>query len=553
VNYQVLTQKWRPKVFQEIVGQEHVTRTLINAISLGRIAHAYLFAGPHGTGKTSTARILAKALNCEKGPTPLPCNKCSNCIEISRGESLDVLEIDGASNRGIDEIRELRERIGFSPIKARYKIYIIDEVHMLTHPAFNALLKTLEEPPHYVIFIFATTDPDKLPLTIISRCQRFDFRRIGTSDILRRLTQIVKEEKIDVTPQALELIARASGNSMRDAEKILDQLTSYTLEKINEKDVSQALGMVEDEFLARLTENLYHRDVLSNIKIIHQLIEKGKNPRWIVKGWLNWLRDLAMIKIGGEKLPSLSSHSELIKTQVSYFTLEELISFMEHLSDVEEKMHFSSTPQIHLEILMIKLCSYEKELEQLRKKDPYLAIIYKKVVDLEEKISRKVSSIEKSEGKEKIIKEKPEVGEKPRVRASPISSKEDKRLAEVKEGAVDRKDLLDKWYSVVKQVKKKKKTLGTFLEKMQVLSVEEKSIVLGSKLNFFKETLEKRENKRIISEELKKTFPLDFSIQFQQINLEKKKEEISSSLREAVAQAIEIFEGEIVNGNTAGR
>ncbi|HDH41198.1 MAG TPA: DNA polymerase III subunit gamma/tau, partial [Candidatus Altiarchaeales archaeon] len=298
MNYQVLTQKWRPKVFQEIVGQEHVTRTLINAISLGRIAHAYLFAGPHGTGKTSTARILAKALNCEKGPTPLPCNKCSNCIEISRGESLDVLEIDGASNRGIDEIRELRERIGFSPIKARYKIYIIDEVHMLTHPAFNALLKTLEEPPHYVIFIFATTDPDKLPLTIISRCQRFDFRRIGTSDILRRLTQIVKEEKIDVTPQALELIARASENSMRDAEKILDQLTSYTLEKINEKDVSQALGMVEDEFLARLTENLYHRDVLSNIKIIHQLIEKGKNPRWIVKGWLNWLRDLAMIKIG---------------------------------------------------------------------------------------------------------------------------------------------------------------------------------------------------------------------------------------------------------------
>ncbi|MFQ6066515.1 MAG: DNA polymerase III subunit gamma/tau, partial [bacterium] len=260
--YQVLARKWRPQLFEEVVGQEHVVRTLRNAISLGRVAHAYLFTGQRGVGKTSTARILAKALNCKIGPTATPCNRCDSCKEIMRSESLDVLEIDGASNRGIDEIRNLRQKVRFSPVRGKFRVYIIDEIHMLTNPAFNALLKTLEEPPSHVVFIFATTSPHKLPPTIVSRCQRFDFRKIATSDILRRLEQIVRREKIVVTAEALGLIAEGAENSMRDAEKVLDQSISYAEGNVSEKDVARLLGMVEKRYLFKLTENLAKADTL---------------------------------------------------------------------------------------------------------------------------------------------------------------------------------------------------------------------------------------------------------------------------------------------------
>ncbi|MCD6575116.1 DNA polymerase III subunit gamma/tau, partial [Candidatus Aerophobetes bacterium] len=377
MTYQVLTQKWRPQTFQEIVGQDHIIHTLINSISLERINHAYLFAGPHGTGKTSTARIFAKALNCEKGLTPSPCNKCSNCLEISRGESLDVLEIDGASNRGIDEVRDLRERVNLFPIKGRFKIYIIDEVHMLTNPAFNALLKTIEEPPSHVIFIFATTDPEKVPATIISRCQRFDFRKIGLFDILARLKQIVEKEKIVTTDESLQLIAKASENSMRDAEKILDQLISYTRGNIKEEDVIQLLGMVETEYLASFTENLYRREPLSNIKLLHRILREGKNPQWIVKDWLHWLRDLVMFKLGEKEVFSFPlKYANLLGNQSHYFSISQLMSFIEHLSRAEREIRFSSTPHIYLEVLMVKLCSFEFEVEKLKEEDPHLAFIY---------------------------------------------------------------------------------------------------------------------------------------------------------------------------------
>jgi len=534
VAYQVLARKWRPQSFQEIVGQDHVTRTLINAISLGRVAHAYLFAGPRGTGKTSTARIFAKALNCDKGPTPYPCNQCSNCIEIARGESLDVLEIDGASNRGIDEIRDLRGRVDFSPTKGRYKVYIIDEVHMLTYPAFNALLKTLEEPPSHVIFIFATTDPGKLPSTIISRCHRFDFRKIGVSDIVSRLSQIVEKEGIDITPQALQLIAQAAENSMRDAEKILDQLVSYANGHIEQKDVTQVLGLVETEYLAEFTENLYHQDALSNIKLVHKLLEDGKSPQWIIKGWLGWLRDIVMLKIGEKEtlLSHLSQKERLIK-QTSYFTFNQLTYFIEQLINAEERIKFSSTPQIYLELLMIKLCSQEAEFEEIRKKEPQLVNIYERIVDIEKKLTTFSRKKEKSEEKEEDKKD---------------PDKEDKIGLSVGEAERKQKELMDNWCQVVKRVKEKKLTLGTFLEKVKVLFVDEKKVILGSPGGYIKEVLEKQDNKRLIYEELKKVFSSEFSVQFQSVpSITKKKQKPSDSFREVVAQAIKIFEGEIVS------
>ncbi|MER3461291.1 MAG: DNA polymerase III subunit gamma/tau, partial [candidate division GAL15 bacterium] len=242
-----LYRRWRPQAFDDVVGQEAVTRTLRGALASGRISHAYLFSGYRGTGKTTTARILAKALNCQQGPTPDPCNRCAACRAIGEGSSLDVVELDAASNRGIDEIREIRERVRLAPAASRYKVYILDEAHMLTTEAENALLKTLEEPPPHVVFVLVTTEPHRLPTTILSRCQRFEFRRIPTALVVERLSRIAREEGLQATPGALQLIARAADGALRDAESILDQLASSAEGPITEADVVRLLGFVEDE------------------------------------------------------------------------------------------------------------------------------------------------------------------------------------------------------------------------------------------------------------------------------------------------------------------
>ena len=254
--YEVLARKWRPQVFQDVVGQEHVTQTLMNAIKADRLAHGYLFSGARGVGKTSVARILAKAINCVEGEPGIPCNKCHSCLEITSGSSVDVQEIDGASNRGIDEIRELRENIKYMPSSSRFRVYIIDEVHMLTLPAFNALLKTLEEPPPHVKFIFATTEPHKVPVTILSRCQKFDFKRISFGQIVQQLEKIAAEEKISISKSGLALLARAAEGSMRDAESLLDQVVSFTGPKVEDQHITEILGLI-DRTLVLETSRLF--------------------------------------------------------------------------------------------------------------------------------------------------------------------------------------------------------------------------------------------------------------------------------------------------------
>ena len=358
MSYTVFALKWRPKNFAEIIGQNHVVTTLKSAIEKNRLAHAYLFAGPRGVGKTSAARILAKALNCENGPTANPCQKCASCGQITQGRSLDVIEIDGASNRGIDEIRVLRENVKFSPTTGKFKIYIIDEVHMLTTEAFNALLKTLEEPPEFVKFIFATTQAHKVLPTILSRCQRFDFRRITVIEIIAQLEKIVTAEKIEIDKEVLFAIARASDGSLRDAESLLDQLISFSKDKISLKDVVSVLGIVEQEVLFAITDKIIQKNALAALGLFNQAIDEGKDISVFLNNLIEHFRNLMIAKItkADPKLIDLPQEiCERLLQQAQNFSLDEIFSIFNTLVNTQEMSKRLESLRIPLEISLVKL------------------------------------------------------------------------------------------------------------------------------------------------------------------------------------------------------
>jgi DNA polymerase-3 subunit gamma/tau len=297
-----LYRKWRPQTFDEVVGQEHVIRTLRNALTSGRIHHAYLFAGPRGTGKTTTARLLAKAVNCLAPEEQRPCNECAICRAVNEGRLLDLIEIDAASNTGVDDVRELREKVGFRPNEARYKVYVVDEVHMLSNAAFNALLKTLEEPPPHAIFVLATTEPHKIPATVLSRCQRFDFRRVPVSDIVARLERLAEQEHIQANREALALVARQATGSMRDAESLLDQLASYDKDGVSVAVVHSALGTGASEAVIQVAGALAAGDVGQGLSVINTAVDEGADPRQFARQIVEHLRALLLLKLGAGML-----------------------------------------------------------------------------------------------------------------------------------------------------------------------------------------------------------------------------------------------------------
>jgi len=338
------------------VGQPHVSRTLKNAVAQNRLAHAYLFVGPRGVGKTSTARILAKSLNCVKGPTVTPCGECDNCREIAGGNSLDVIEIDGASNNSVDDVRQLRENVRYAPAKGRYKIYLIDEVHMLSQAAFNALLKTLEEPPQHVKFIFATTEPQKVLPTILSRCQRFDLHRIPANLIAKHLQFIAGKEKITLEPAAAHAIARGAEGGLRDAESMLDQLVAFCGEKISENDVLNVFGFTSEQTVVDLTGRILRTETPGAIDLLHQQSEAGKDMMRLISDLIAYLRDLLVFKAKPDALKedveadvqtSLAAHAELVTT-------DRLLELIDQFAAAEGRMKWVPNKKLHFEVAIIK-------------------------------------------------------------------------------------------------------------------------------------------------------------------------------------------------------
>ncbi len=363
--YMITARKWRPQRFAEVVGQEHVTRTLRNALKQHRVHHAYLFAGPRGVGKTTTARILAKAVNCLNMEDGEPCNQCQSCQAFLEGRSMDVLEIDGASHNSVDDVRMLRENAKYPPKSGRYKIYIIDEVHMLSTAAFNALLKTLEEPPPHLLFIFATTEPQKLPATIISRCQRFDFRRMSIPEIVRHLTKIADAEEIEVEEEALLTIARKADGSMRDAQSIFDQLVAFSGAKITYADVQQTFHLIDQQFFFEVEKTLAQGDLHGVFQIVQQLFAQGYDFSEFLSGLVDHYRNLlAVVATGSADLVTLTPEwQQQYKERAKAYSQAALLNVLSVLTYGEQQLKFASNPRIYLEVLLAKVALLDSALD----------------------------------------------------------------------------------------------------------------------------------------------------------------------------------------------
>ncbi|MGA9406011.1 MAG: DNA polymerase III subunit gamma/tau [Bacteroidota bacterium] len=379
MSYQVTARKWRPMVFEDVIGQSHVTNTLKNALATNRLAHAFIFCGGRGCGKTTTARILAKAINCLHPKESNPCNECEVCSEITNGRSLDVVEIDGASNRGVDEIRNLRESVRYAPARGKYKVYIIDEVHMLTKEAFNALLKTLEEPPPHVLFIFATTEVHKVPATILSRCQRYDFRRITIEDIMSRLRFIAGEEKIAIDDDSLMIIAKKGDGSMRDSQSIFDQVVSYCGMTITVQQIISLLNVVDQEFFFRVSDCIKTQDTQTGLSLVEEIVRNGFDIKEFLAGLTEHFRNLLIARItqSARLIEAPEVYRARYANDAQQFNELDILRLIKLASDLESSIRYSSQPRFKLEVGIIQMTKIEQsvkiddllqQLDELKKK-----------------------------------------------------------------------------------------------------------------------------------------------------------------------------------------
>jgi DNA polymerase-3 subunit gamma/tau len=542
MSYQSLYRKWRSQGFDEVLGQEHITRTLKNAIIKGRVAHAFLFAGPRGTGKTSTARILAKALNCEQGPTSQPDLTCAACQRIRDGRSLDVLEIDAASNRGIDEIRELRERVRFAPVEGHYKIYIIDEVHMLTSEAFNALLKTLEEPPEHVVFILCTTDWQKLPATILSRCQRYDFRRIPQALLAHRLGEIVLAEGASIEPDALDLIVAAAAGSFRDAESILEQLLSYTEGMVTATEARELLGFTEEEWLTGLAESLLAADFKAIFDLLGQLIEAGRDPRNIGRDLVQFLRHLLAISVGSPT--DLWRDRQIRLRQIAAQTNPgAILQLLEPLAGLEAQMRQAVEPRTTLEMTLILAAYHSRNgkrtggVAQGVSENPSLK-------NAEEPTTRtqtvkKVEPASSSADSAEEMETKPATA-KAEVPPTLVLSRDPAKLSLA--------EIQAQWAHILEGVRTQTVPMYVLLSKGTPVAYEDGclAICFDRQFTFHRNTVSMEENKVVIEKAIQHS--LGCALQLAFLLKDGEKEQTEENLRDhpMVQQALDLFEGNII-------
>ncbi|TDF92195.1 DNA polymerase III subunit gamma/tau [Paenibacillus piri] len=509
-----LYRTWRPQAFQEIVGQKHIVQTLQNSLREGRFTHAYLFNGPRGTGKTSAAKILAKAVNCLNGPAEEPCNECANCIRITEGAVMDVVEIDAASNRGVEEIRDIRDKVKYAPTEVRQKVYIIDEVHMLTTEAFNALLKTLEEPPAHVMFILATTEPHKLPATIISRCQRFDFRRVSLEEQVERLHLVCHEEQIEADDDAIRFIARLSDGGMRDALSLLDQIMAFSGKHVTYEDViSITGGMASDQF-EQLIQAVKRRDVAAVLQLIDALMQEGKSADKCMENLLYYFRDLLIVKMvpGSQAATDRIIDVKQFAAVAESFTTQELISMMDTLNYYQTEMKYSVQPQTLLEVALMKLCSPTSGEAPAgpadasggaagRGPDGLVAQLTGRIQRLEEQLAQ----LQKQGAAPAAVGGAGSGPSGPTSRSAAIPAAM-KKSVEKLDGFLQGKDSPDskavaqRWSQVLGRVKEQRITIHAWLVDGEPVSVCDDAVLVAFKSSMHRETTEKPANKQLIEQ-----------------------------------------------------
>lgn len=520
--YLSLYRKWRPQTFEDVIGQEYVTRTLSNSLRSGNYAHAYLFTGPRGTGKTSTARILAKALNCDEGPTPDPCNHCSACREITEGTSVDIIEIDAASNRGIDDIRELRERVVFSPAVARIKVYILDEAHMLTPPAFNALLKMLEEPPSHVVFVLATTEPHKMPPTILSRCQRFDFRSVPVSHLASHLSHIAKEEGIEASEGAIRLIARRARGSVRDALVILEQAISYGDGVVDEAEVAGFLGLIEDEMLVMLGDYLAAGDTAGVIGLVEKAYEQGRDLVQFAREAQEHFRRVFLLQyadLSPEELEVDEGAFGGIKRQAEELPPNRTVHFINALRDVAKEMQATTSTRLLLEGTLIGMARDELDVSP----EAMSARLGRLENEMNRVIRREgVSTAPAAQRPHPAAREAHVAGAaSPQEEVSAAASEESEPAAGETPGIGqvpgDRLDLATvrrAWPQIKERVKEKKVTTHAFLLEGKPLQLEagELTIIFPADRSFHQGELEKKDHREVLEEAVEEVLGVKVNI-----------------------------------------